>query len=90
MTFFTVAISGYWAFGNQAGGLILSNFLDNNKQPLVPKWLVLIPNMFTLLQLSAVAVVRFKNLSLSLSETQINSLLSDPKKFKLSINRFDT
>jgi hypothetical protein len=58
MTFFSVAISGYWAFGNQADGLILSNFLDNDKRPLVPKWLVLITNMFTLLQLSAVALVR--------------------------------
>ncbi|KAK9999494.1 hypothetical protein SO802_019097 [Lithocarpus litseifolius] len=57
MTFFSVAISGYWAFGNQAGGLFLSNFLDNDKQPLVPKWLVLITNMFTIFQLSAVAVV---------------------------------
>lgn len=58
MTFSSVAISGYWAFGNQADGLILSNFLDNDKRPLVPKWLVLITNMFTLLQPSAVALVR--------------------------------
>ncbi|KAL2331967.1 hypothetical protein Fmac_019548 [Flemingia macrophylla] len=34
-TFFSVAISGYWAFGNQAEGLIFSNFIDNNK-PLAP------------------------------------------------------
>ncbi|XP_059627163.1 GABA transporter 1 [Cornus florida] len=56
VTFFSVAISGYWAFGNKAEGLILSNFLDDDK-PLVPKWFILMTNAFTILQLSAVAVV---------------------------------
>ncbi|KAK4482678.1 hypothetical protein RD792_009843 [Penstemon davidsonii] len=55
-TFFSVAISGYWAFGNNADGQILSNFLDDGKY-LVPKWFVLMTNLFTVLQLSAVAVV---------------------------------
>ncbi|XP_044504666.1 GABA transporter 1-like [Mangifera indica] len=56
VTFFSVAISGYWAFGNQSEGLILSNFLDDGK-PLVPKWFIFMTNMFTILQLSAVGVV---------------------------------
>ncbi|XP_021812129.1 GABA transporter 1 [Prunus avium] len=56
MTFSSVAISGYWAFGNQAEGLILSNFLDDGK-PLVPKWFIFMTNLFTILQLSAVGVV---------------------------------
>ncbi|ONI01036.1 hypothetical protein PRUPE_6G118000 [Prunus persica] len=56
MTFSSVAISGYWAFGNQAEGLILSNFLDDGK-PLVPKWFIFMTNIFTILQLSAVGVV---------------------------------
>ncbi|XP_037493137.1 GABA transporter 1 isoform X3 [Jatropha curcas] len=56
VTFFSVAISGYWAFGNKAEGLILSNFVTSGK-PLVPKWFVLMTNTFTILQLSAVAVV---------------------------------
>ncbi|CAK9150513.1 unnamed protein product [Ilex paraguariensis] len=56
VTFFSVAISGYWAFGNLAKGLILSNFVDDGK-PLVPKWFILMTNTFTILQLSAVAVV---------------------------------
>lgn len=56
VTFFSVAISGYWAFGNQAEGLILSNFMDNG-EPLVPKWFIFMTNMFTILQLSAVGVV---------------------------------
>lgn len=59
-TFFSVAISGYWSFGNLADGLILSNFLEDGR-PLVPKWFVLMINAFTILQLSAVAVVRITN-----------------------------
>ncbi|KAL7127158.1 hypothetical protein ABFS83_14G236800 [Erythranthe nasuta] len=55
-TFFSVSISGYWAFGNKANGLILTNFLDDGT-PLVPKWFILMTNVFTILQLSAVAVV---------------------------------
>ncbi|KAK9123986.1 hypothetical protein Sjap_013588 [Stephania japonica] len=55
-TFFSVAISGYWAFGNKAGSTVLSNFMNNGKS-LVPKWFLLTANVFTLLQLSAVSVV---------------------------------
>lgn len=55
-TFFSVSISGYWAFGNLAEGLILSNFVEDGK-PLLPKWFILMTNVFTILQLSAVAVV---------------------------------
>ncbi|GMN52773.1 hypothetical protein TIFTF001_021904 [Ficus carica] len=55
-TFFSVAISGYWAFGNQAQGTVLLNFLVDGK-PLLPTWVLLMTNVFTLLQVSAVAVV---------------------------------
>ncbi|XP_065868854.1 GABA transporter 1-like isoform X3 [Euphorbia lathyris] len=55
-TFFSVAISGYWAFGNKSEGLILTNFVSNGK-PLVSKGLLLITNIFTMLQLSAIGVV---------------------------------
>ncbi|KAL1544085.1 Sodium- and chloride-dependent GABA transporter 1 [Salvia divinorum] len=55
-TFFSVSISGYWAFGNLAQGLVLTNFLEDGK-PLLPKWFILMTNAFTILQLSAVAVV---------------------------------
>ncbi|KAJ4974803.1 hypothetical protein NE237_007977 [Protea cynaroides] len=55
-TFFSVAISGYWAFGNQAQSTILSNFIvDGNS--LLPKWLLLMTNAFTLLQVSATTVI---------------------------------
>ena len=60
LTFFTVGISGYWAFGNEAESLILSNFSDNGKA-LLPKWFIFMTNTFTILQLSAVAVVKTKH-----------------------------
>lgn len=57
-TFFTVAISGYWAFGNKANGLIFTNFFnDKTDHYLVPTWFIFLINLFTVLQLAAVAVV---------------------------------
>lgn len=56
VTFFNVAISGYWAFGIKAEGVILSNF-SRDGRALLPKWFILITNIFTILQQSAVAVV---------------------------------
>ena len=56
VTFFSVSISGYWAFGNKSEGLILSNFVDNGN-PLVPTWFIYMTNIFTITQLSAVGVV---------------------------------
>ncbi|KAI6685266.1 hypothetical protein NL676_031179 [Syzygium grande] len=55
-TFFSVAISGYWAFGNKADALLLNNFLVDG-EALVPKWFILMTNVFAILQLSAVGVV---------------------------------
>ncbi|XP_027347286.1 GABA transporter 1-like isoform X3 [Abrus precatorius] len=56
LTFFSVSVSGYWAFGNESESLILSNFVDNGK-PLVPRWFIYMTNIFTIAQLSAVGVV---------------------------------
>ena len=56
-TFFSVGISGYWAFGNQVQGSVLQNFMVNGK-PLVPKWFLLMTNVFTLVQVIAVVLVR--------------------------------
>ncbi|KAJ8765883.1 hypothetical protein K2173_020399 [Erythroxylum novogranatense] len=55
-TYFSVGISGYWAFGNQAAGSILTSFMDDRK-PLLPTWLLLLTNIFTLTQLYAVTVI---------------------------------
>ena len=56
-TFFSVAISGYWAFGNQARGTVLANLMIDEKS-LLPTWVLLITNVFTLLQVVAVTLVR--------------------------------
>lgn len=72
-TFFSVAISGYWAFGNQAQGTLLSNFMVDGKA-IIPEWLLLITELFTLLQLSAVAVVYLQP-----TNEVLEGLLSDPK-----------
>ncbi|KAH1104386.1 hypothetical protein GLYMA_13G319800v4 [Glycine max] len=48
-----VAISGLWAFGYQAAGLIFSNFIDDYSKPLAPKWLIYLPNICTIAQLLA-------------------------------------
>ncbi|MBA0600821.1 hypothetical protein Gorai_004017 [Gossypium raimondii] len=56
-TYFSVAISGYWAFGNQSQPSILSNFMDENR-PLLPSWFLLLTNIFTLMQLVTITVVR--------------------------------
>ncbi|CAL9765834.1 unnamed protein product [Musa acuminata subsp. burmannicoides] len=57
MTFFSVAISGYWAFGNRAQGSITANFILQDGSVLVPKWFLMMTNVFVLLQLAAVGVV---------------------------------
>ncbi|KAK9282683.1 hypothetical protein L1049_010903 [Liquidambar formosana] len=56
-TYFSVAISGYWAFGNQSQGTLLANFMADDKKDLLPTWFLLMTNVFTLLQVSAVTVV---------------------------------
>jgi len=57
-TYFSVAISGYWAFGNESGASVLSNFLSETKKPLLPKWFFLMTNIFILLQVMALTAVR--------------------------------
>ncbi|KAL6614136.1 hypothetical protein ACP70R_036406 [Stipagrostis hirtigluma subsp. patula] len=73
-TFFSVAISGYWAFGNQAQGTLLSNFMVDGKA-VIPEQLLLVTQLFTLLQLSAVAVVYLQP-----TNEVLEGLFSDPKQ----------
>ncbi|OWM73703.1 hypothetical protein CDL15_Pgr026807 [Punica granatum] len=79
VTFFSVAISGYWAFGNQAEGQILSNFVVDDR-PLLPRWFILMTNMFTILQLSAVAVVYCQPTNEALERA-----FADPKSGEFSL-----
>lgn len=55
-TFFSVGISGYWAFGNESQSSVLQNFMLDGR-PLVPKWFLLTTNIFTFVQVSAVSLV---------------------------------
>ncbi|XP_010488622.1 PREDICTED: GABA transporter 1 [Camelina sativa] len=81
MTFFTVAITGYWAFGNKANGLIFTNFLNpGTNHYLVPTWFIFLINLFTVLQLSAVAVVYLQPIN-----DILESVVSDPTKKEFSI-----
>ncbi|KAL9317895.1 hypothetical protein ACSQ67_014412 [Phaseolus vulgaris] len=56
-TYFSVAISGYWAFGNESGASVLSNFIGETKL-LLPKWFFFMTNIFILLQVMALTAVR--------------------------------
>ncbi|GAB4824767.1 Sodium- and chloride-dependent GABA transporter 1 [Ancistrocladus abbreviatus] len=77
-TFFSVAIAGYWAFGNQSDGIILSNFTSDGRN-LVPKWFIVISNAFAILQLAAIGVVYLQPTNEVLEKT-----LSDPKRDQFS------
>ncbi|CAA6669613.1 unnamed protein product [Spirodela intermedia] len=78
ITFFSVATSGYWAFGNLAQGSVLSNLLAGGS-PLVPRWFLLMTNAFTLLQVSAVAVIYLQP-----TNDTLEGLFSDPKRDQYS------
>ncbi|KAG4988922.1 hypothetical protein JHK82_031252 [Glycine max] len=78
VTFFSVSVSGYWAFGNESEGLILSNFVDNGK-PLVPKWFIYMTNILIITQLSAVGVVYLQPTNEVLEQT-----FGDPKSPEFS------
>ena len=56
-SYFSVGISGYWAFGNQTQATVLGNFMGERK-PLLPTWFIFMTNVFIILQVLAVTVVR--------------------------------
>lgn len=57
VTFYSVAVTGYWAFGNNAQSNILKSFMPNEGPTLVPSWLLTLSVVFVLLQLLAIALV---------------------------------
>ncbi|XP_078169016.1 putative GABA transporter 2 [Carex rostrata] len=56
-TFYSAAISGYWAFGNQVASNVLLTLAPDNGPSLVPTWLLGLVVVFVLLQLFAIALV---------------------------------
>ncbi|KAL5582197.1 hypothetical protein UlMin_014639 [Ulmus minor] len=81
-TYNSVAISGYWAFGNLTKGTLLFNFLGHNKQPLLPNWFLLITNVFIFLQASAVATVYLQPIN-----EMLENKFADPKFSGRNIER---
>ncbi|KAJ0978324.1 hypothetical protein J5N97_013798 [Dioscorea zingiberensis] len=80
VTFFSVAISGYWAFGNQSQQIIFGNFISELGQFLVPRWFIRMTNIFTLLQLIAVGAVYMQP-----SNEILETYLCDPNKGEYSL-----
>ncbi|KAJ4977622.1 hypothetical protein NE237_008402 [Protea cynaroides] len=77
--YFSVAISGYWAFGNQAASILLTNFY-NNGEPLVPKWFLFMINGLTFIQVTAVGLVYCQP-----TNELLESTFADTKKAEFSI-----
>lgn len=57
VTFYSSAISGYWAFGNKVGSNILNSLMPDNGPSLAPTWLIGLAVVFVLLQLLAIDLV---------------------------------
>eukprot|EP01018_Ginkgo_biloba_P004413 Gb_41065 [translate_table: standard] len=57
LTFYSVAASGYWAFGNKADANILTSLVTDEGSALAPTWLLGVCVVFVLLQLFAIALV---------------------------------
>jgi amino acid permease len=57
ITFYPVAISGYWAFGNKAQGNIFDNLVPDVGPSLMPQWLVGIASIAIVAQLLAIGLV---------------------------------
>lgn len=78
-TFFSVAISGYWAFGDQSQSNILINFVSPLGLLLVPKWFFIMINFFIIIQIFAVSV-----LYLQPTNEVLEKLLANPTKTQYS------
>ncbi|KAH7841277.1 hypothetical protein Vadar_027825 [Vaccinium darrowii] len=78
LTFFSVAISGYWAFGNKSQGNVLQNFIVNG-QPLMPKWFLVMANVLILLHIIPSALTYLQPTNVVLERTFV-----DPNKGQFS------
>ncbi|XP_077251198.1 transmembrane amino acid transporter family protein [Tasmannia lanceolata] len=57
VTFYSTAVSGYWAFGNKANSNILKSLMPDNGPSLAPTWLIGLAVIFVLFQLFAIGLV---------------------------------
>ena len=57
VTSYSVAVTGYWAFGNNAHANILKSIMLDEGPNLVPTWLLALSITFVFLQLFAIAMV---------------------------------
>lgn len=57
VTFYSAAVSGYWAFGNQSNSNILKSLMPDVGPSLAPTWLLGLAIVFVLLQLFAIGLV---------------------------------
>ncbi|KAL5989205.1 hypothetical protein ACLOJK_010095 [Asimina triloba] len=57
LTFYSTAISGYWAFGNKASSNILKSLMPDEGPSLAPTWQMGLAVVFVLLQLFAIGLV---------------------------------
>ncbi|GAU40881.1 hypothetical protein TSUD_40560 [Trifolium subterraneum] len=77
-TYFSVAISGYWAFGNAAGATVLANYIEvtelGEKKLLLPKWFFFMTNILILLQVY-----------LQPTNELFETIFGDPKKGQFSM-----
>ncbi|KAJ3704107.1 hypothetical protein LUZ61_007812 [Rhynchospora tenuis] len=56
-TFYSAAISGYWAFGNQVNSNVLKSLMPDSGPSLAPTWLLGLVVIFVLLQLFAIGLI---------------------------------
>ncbi|KAL5551936.1 hypothetical protein UlMin_002112, partial [Ulmus minor] len=54
ITFYTAAVSGYWAFGNKSDTIILTSLMPDEGPALAPTWAIGLAVIFVLLQLLAI------------------------------------
>ncbi|KMT11957.1 hypothetical protein BVRB_5g099200 isoform A [Beta vulgaris subsp. vulgaris] len=57
ITFYAIAVSGYYVFGNKSTSNILISFLPDNGPALAPDWVLGLAVIFILLQLFAIGLV---------------------------------
>ncbi|KAF5730062.1 putative amino acid transporter [Tripterygium wilfordii] len=57
VTFYSTAVSGYWAFGNKSNSNILNSLMPDSGPSLAPTWVLGLAVIFVLLQLLAIGQV---------------------------------